>query len=353
VRNANATEIAAGTAVDIGSGRFARLQQVVYTGVYLNEISRVDVADSAFTADFYVWMRFARRAGIDVADLTDIQFPAMVRGSFDSTRPALQGELDDGTTYRLWQVRGDFKNDFDLRRYPFDRQMLVLRFFHARADTDRVVYVQDRRSAPATPPTPGATQPNAPQSLLDALPGASPLAFRHLTQWETTRTSQRRDNLVTQSALGDPRLVGFERMRELSGFNFTVELRRRVLANLAKTLLPLGLMALMLYTSLYFPSTLFTPKAGVAVTCALAGTVLLSSINAQLGNVGYVIAVEYAFYAFFALCLLCILALFLVEKYRLQGSNEAVVRVERGSRYLFLAGFVAIALAAWATYVRS
>ena len=34
----------------------------------------------------------------------------MVRGKFDETRPARRRDLDDGTTYRLWHVSGDFKN---------------------------------------------------------------------------------------------------------------------------------------------------------------------------------------------------------------------------------------------------
>lgn len=345
VRNPNAAEIAAHTVVQIGPERYARLQQVVYTGVFLNEISRVDVADSTFSADFYIWMRFARRSGVDIADLTDIQFPSMVRGSFDASRPALRSDLADGTTYQLWQVRGDFKNDFDLRRYPFDRQTMVLRFFHARADSERIVYVQDRRSSPPTPASGAASR--------ESFGSASPTAFRRLTQWEPVRATQRRDNLVTQSGLGDPRLVGFERVRELSGFNFTVELRRRVAANLAKTLLPLLLMAMMLYASLHFPASIATPKAGVAVTCALAGTVLLSSINSQLGNVGYVIAVEYGFYGFFALCLLCIVALFVIEHYRLNGQTNSVATVERMSRLIFLLGFSVILLAAVATYIKS
>jgi len=43
-------------------------------------------------------------------------------------------------------VRGDFKNDFDLHHYPFDRQTITVRLFNARAASDRIVYVQDRRS---------------------------------------------------------------------------------------------------------------------------------------------------------------------------------------------------------------
>ena len=45
------------------------------------------------------------------------------------TSPVAQGDLDDGTTYRLWQVTGDFKNDYDLRHYPADRQTLAARIF--------------------------------------------------------------------------------------------------------------------------------------------------------------------------------------------------------------------------------
>ncbi|MGD0430987.1 MAG: hypothetical protein ABSA58_07835 [Acetobacteraceae bacterium] len=43
-------------------------------------------------------------------------------------RPVAQGDLGDGTTYRLWQITGDFKNDYDLHHYPADRQTLVMRF---------------------------------------------------------------------------------------------------------------------------------------------------------------------------------------------------------------------------------
>jgi hypothetical protein len=145
-------------------------------------------------------------------------------------------------------------------------------------------------------------------------------AFRNLTQWVALRAIERRDNLVTDSALGDPRLVGFERVRELSGFNLSIELHRRVVATLAKTLLPLGLMALIMFASLSFPAALVKEKVTVAIT----GAVLLTSINNQLGNVGYVIAVEYVFYIFFTLCLLCIVAVLAAE--RLRATNHGPPR---------------------------
>jgi branched-chain amino acid transport system substrate-binding protein len=374
VRDADPEEIASGAVVDLGHGRLMRRQQVVYTGIFLNEISRMDIAQATFSADFYLWMRFARSTGPVDADPAEIRFPTLVRGSFDANRPSAQGVLDDGTTYRLWQVTGDFKNDFDLHRYPGDHQTLVMRFFNARAASDRIVYVQDRRSsglsswvAPGT-----VTQANAGDGVGAATPAnaraapggavasvagdaftspVAPAAFRNLTQWEPVRAEEGRDNLVTQSALGDPRLVGLERIRELSGFGISVEMGRRVLATLVKTLLPLALMALIMLASLYFPQALVKEKITVAITAALSGAVLLSSINSQLGNVGYVIAIEYGFYMYFALCLLCIVAVLLAERLRVAGRQGLAVTVDRSARYVFMLGLAATILAGTIAFV--
>jgi ABC-type branched-subunit amino acid transport system substrate-binding protein len=162
VTNPDPAEIAAGSAFAVGPGRYARLQRVVYTGLYIDEIPHVDLARSSFNADFHLWLRFAKEAGPDSADPTDLSFPTLISGSFDRTRPAEQRDMADGTVYRLWRVQGEFRNDFDLHRYPFDRQTLALSFFNARASMERLVYVVDQRR----PPPPGArrARPAAPAS---------------------------------------------------------------------------------------------------------------------------------------------------------------------------------------------
>ena len=146
-----------------------------------------------------------------------------------------------------------------------------------------------------------------------------PATFCNLTQWDALRTEARRDVLVTPSALGDPLLIGAERVRELSGFRFEVALRRRTAATLTKSLLPIGLMTLMMFTSLWFPPALVRDKLVVTITGALSGAVLLAAINSQLGNVAYTMDVEYVFYVFFALALLCTLAVSVAEQLRVKG----------------------------------
>jgi branched-chain amino acid transport system substrate-binding protein len=350
---------------DPGHGPLMRRQQVVYTGMYVNEISRMDIAPSTFTADFYLWMRFARGSGAADGDPTDIRFPTLVRGSFDAKRPVAQGNLDDGTTYRLWQVTGEFKNDFDLHHYPADHQTLVARFYNSGAASDRIVYVQDRLSSgtsswvspgtasgtvtPVSAVGSAAAAMTAPASDASGSPVA-PEAFRNLSQWAPLRVHEGRDILVTQSALGDPRLVGLERIRELSGFSFTTEVSRRVISTLTKTLLPLGLMALIMYASLYFPVALVKEKITVAITGALSGAVLLAAINSQLGNVGYVIALEYGFYVYFTLCLLCIVGVLAAERLRATGRNAVAFGVERWARHAFLLGLAGTFVAGMIAY---
>jgi len=153
-----------------------------------------------------------------------------------------------------------------------------------------------------------------------------------LTQWDPVGAHERRENLVTESALGDPRRVGAESYRELSGFLVSIDLHRRTLATLAKTLLPLVLMTLIMYASLYFPAALVKEK----VTVALSGAVLLTAINSQLGSIGYTIMVEYAFFVFFGLSTLCIVSVLTSERLRAAGRGETAALTDRWTRYVFL-----------------
>jgi hypothetical protein len=125
VSHPDAAEIASKAAVEVGPGRFLRRQQVV-------DIPRLEIDQSSFTGDL-ICVCASRPDPAQMVRTTNIRFPALIRGSFEAQHPAAGGEFGDGTTYRLWQVTGDFKNDFDLRRYPADRQNLVMRFFNANA----------------------------------------------------------------------------------------------------------------------------------------------------------------------------------------------------------------------------
>jgi hypothetical protein len=284
------------------------------------------MAQSRFTADVYVWLRYPENTAGASANPDDIVFPDLIRGSSDGKQPARSAVLEDGMRYRLWRLRGDFRNEFDLRRFPVDRQTLTVRFFNAHAGSESLIYAQDRR-------TPSSDTMSADGRLLG---GTGKDTFRELPQWEALHAVVGRDTLVTRSGLGNPRLVGLEQVREQSGFGIEVELRRRIVPTLLKNLLPLALMTLIVYSTLHFPPHLLKEKVTVTVTGVLSGAVLLSSINSQLGGVGYVLAVEYLFYAFFALSLFCIVSFVTTERLRVNRRAVLITRIELWSRFIYL-----------------
>lgn len=333
VGNPDADDVAAGAVFELGEGRFGRLQRVVHTGVYINELQRVDIPRSSFGADIYFWLRFAGEAGPRAADPTDILFPTMIGGGFDPARPSERRERADGTQYWLWRVQGEFRNDFDLRRYPFDRQVLALPFFNARAANDRIVYVIDRA---------GPMRQDAGEG---ERPVASAEAFRNITQWEFVGAHERRENLVTRSFLGDLDRTAAEGTRELSGFLLSVEVHRKSLNTLTKVLLPLLVMSLITFASLFFPPALVKEKVTVAITGALSGAVLLGAVHGQLGSIGYTVTAEYVFYVAFVLALLCIVSVLTVERLRSAGRAGAAHAVEVTTRVsYFLAASAVVAV---------
>lgn len=335
VANPGVEELRSGEVFSALPGRYVRRQRVVYTGIFINEVPRIDVARATFGINLYLWMRFASDAGPNSFDPTDIAFPAMVGSNFARQAPSEQHVTAEGYLYRLWRVEGEVRNDFNLRRFPFDEQVLRLAFVNARASADRIVYVIDRGSIVGNAPGPGSER----KSLVSI---ASPDAFRDLTQWRLKEVNERRENLVTDSRLGDPRRVGADRFRELSGFVVDTVVERRSGATAGKTLLPLLLMTIIMFASLYFPHGLVKEKVTVAITAALSGAVLLASVNSQLGNVGYVMAVEYAFYVFFGLSVLCILSVLAAERLRVAGNAPLALRSEGWTRTLFMSAVLMV-----------
>ena len=102
-----------------------------------DDLDRIDLRDSTFSADLYFWMRYAPRE-----DIASVDFPDLIRGKFDPEAPVSQ-EITDGLVHRLYRIKGEFKNDFKLQDYPFDAQRLTIRFANTRLTRDQVVYAVD------------------------------------------------------------------------------------------------------------------------------------------------------------------------------------------------------------------
>lgn len=355
--NPTPQDLAAGSLLDFGNGQFFRLQQVVSAGIHINEIRSIDPIQSKFSADFFVWLRYQKNQSFSDANPFDIEFPDLLRGEFDIKKPSETVDLQDGTAFRLWRVQGDIKNDFNFQLYPFDEQTLSVRFVNSHAASEQIIYTRDREVSDhefksvllSSGQKKNIKKANSASiysrnEILSENLDSTLIALKNLTQWHAKSIESRQDILVTNSALGNPSRYGVNDRREVSGFITNVVVTRNVLSNLIKSLLPLFLLTTITFSCLFFPPGLVKEKVTVAISSLLSATILLSSINSQLGNVGYVLLVEYAFYCFFGLCLIAITSVLLAERLRFFKRERDAALVEKYVKIIYFSIVVALVI---------
>jgi branched-chain amino acid transport system substrate-binding protein len=307
-------ELQSGSIVQSGDQYFWR-QRVVYAGMDINKLNRID--KSTFTADFYVWFLYN---GTD--EPTEIQFPDAVTNSVNPTAPVFDGkapikaQVVNGLNYRLYRVRGEFRNAFDFRDYPFDSQKLNLRFDNPNLTTERLIYAID---------TVGLKLPRAKEVERKPFQGLQLWNFKDITYFQ--------DSSRSTSTQGDPDLVQSNVQIEYPGLSIRMTFQRKTLVFLSKNVLPLLLLSVMAYCCLFFPYNMFVPRTMAPASALLSGIVLLLSFNNQLPEVGYTVAMEYVFYVYFCLCLIPILVTVIGAKLEKDGNKKAF-------RYLNIASWI-------------
>ena len=307
------------------------IQRVVYTGIDIARLNRIDVKQGTFNVDFYLWMRFAG----DDDGQTQVQFLALLdSGAFDPGRPLQIGQ-EDGLNYRLYRINGDFKARYELHNYPFDTQQLLLHFRNTEQRQELVTYVIDRF---------GLRLADERSSLVEDG------AYSGLELWRFLRLRYFVDSLSSGSTLGKAALFDSGLKTEFAGFDTVIVLRRSSGIFMLKNLLPLFLLALVVFATLFFPETLFRERVTIPVTAILTSAVLLLAVDNQLGDVGYTVAVEKIFYVFFALCLMTMLAGFGHERLRHAGRKRLCAVVDRIAQVLYVGTALAATASFWWRY---
>ena len=314
-------ELQAGTLVQIVDIYFWR-QTVVYTGIDINKLNRIDQQSSSFTADFYLWFRYVGDAG-----LKDIEFPG---GSnplpqqplFDPAKP-IKSFQTNGVNYRMYQVQGEFKNSFELRDYPFDRQKLTIRLQNRRTPSDRLIYATDIFGL------------QLPRTTKDEDRYSSSV-------WQYKGIQYAKETVRTTSTEGDPRLFDANNQVDYPGLSATITVQRRPLAVLGKTVPPLLLLALVPLMTLYFSEKIVKERASVTVAALIAGTVLLANAYRQLPEVGYTVRIEYLYYTFFGLSLFSIWIAIIGDHLSLNGKQIVAKRLDLVARVLYVATILAV-----------
>jgi branched-chain amino acid transport system substrate-binding protein len=306
-------------------------QEVVYAGIDINKLSRVEQSKSSFTGDFYFWLRYAGSS-----DATRIEFPTGVANSLDPNLPLFDPEkpthadVIDGLNYRLYQIQGEFRNNYDFHDYPFDQQALKLNFVNPRIPSERLIYVVDTLGL----------------KLLKPDPEELKKPYQSLQLWNFKNILYAQETFSSTSTRGKPRLFNANLQVDYPGLSATITLQRRFSVFLVKALLPLALLVLVLFGTLFFSENLVKERLTVAISTMLSSAVLLTAINSQLADTGYTVAIEYGFYLYFCLCLFCVLFGLIVERLHEVGRKTAIRSLSTATQILYMA----IVLSTIATY---
>jgi len=117
---------------------------------------------------------------------------------------------------------------------------------------------------------------------------------------------------------------------------------------MVKALVPLFLLVLVVFATLFFPASLTEERTTVPVTGILTSAVLLISISNQLPSLSYTMALEYIFYVFFGLCLMAMCAGFISEILRNKKYHGHAIAVDLIARIAFgMVVVITIAVFVW------
>jgi branched-chain amino acid transport system substrate-binding protein len=294
--------------------RFLYRIMVVYTGIDINEISNINPINETFTADFYLWFRHKGHL-----DYSKIEFLNAVEDLRLKDEPIME-MTGQNIAYRAYRIKGDFKEAFNFRDYPFDSQTLSIRFRHKKFNSERLVFVTDDIGMQRYGGRPPAERLKQYLGLSKEAP------------WQLQDILVFSDIGAADSTLGNPGMFHAKADTAISysRFNVVTEIERNAKSYVLKNLIPLFIVILLGYIMLFISpeGPPFVARMSLGLLALLTAVFLRLEAAGQLPNIGYLVALDYMYFAVYVLILSGIV--FTVAKHRAlrRGKNILAKRLD-------------------------
>jgi hypothetical protein len=116
--------------------------QKVVVGAYINDIQELDFKTNSYAIDLYVWFRW-KAPDLDPSKTAEF----MNRYASDNNiRDELYDKpqaMPDGSLYSIIRYQGEFSSKFQLEKYPFDTQSLLVVMEDTIAGAETQIYLPD------------------------------------------------------------------------------------------------------------------------------------------------------------------------------------------------------------------
>lgn len=234
--------------------------QIVKIGFYPVSVHQLDVANSTYYIDTYVWLRWKG----EIDPTKTIEFVNMVEDwarqlSFLLPTPKREA---DGSFYQIMRLEGRFNQPFSLSEYPLDRQRLSIKVEDQTYGIDRLAFVIDTT--------------NSGLGDLMRIPGWN------LEGWKAETFAH-----DYQTDFGDkdtPQVYSMAR--------FSIEISRPVSFFFWKLLLPLFMVIIAAIAALLIRPQLLGERAALPAAALLSAIFLQKSYSDSLPDLGYLVLMD-------------------------------------------------------------
>jgi hypothetical protein len=238
----------------------------VYVGVYLLDVSDLDLKAGRFKADARVWLKWK-------GDETPP--PLLFDNAELDSKEELSKEAEGDWRTVQWRVQGTFRGEFPLQDFPFDAQTLSL----------------------------DLSLPSAAGHLVPDLAASGMARAFSITGWNYERAFQPRVDAHTYgsdfgSIAREGEMTAVERVR------FTLQLSRPLEPYLLKFLVPLAIILLMAVLALFLPVSELEVRSAMGVTSLLSVVAFHFSQADSLPDVSYLVTADKLFLGSYVLCIL-------------------------------------------------
>ncbi len=273
----------------------------IYVGTYLHDISNLSLNDGTYDIDADLWVKWRGEF-----DPNEIRFA----NAAEFERDVLATTNDDDWHSARWRIRGTFRGDFPVKRFPFDTQRVAIQLELPRQMGD----------------------------LTPDLAGSGISSSFSITDWTWSRDF--RPVIRTHMYPSDLGSITHEgRPSEVRQVGFEVSLSRPLMPVILKLFLPLLIVAFIVFLSLFVPLATLQPSLTMCVTGLVAVFAFQFSVSDVMPSVAYLTLADVLFITVYMLAVCCVLIVVTSHVLHVNDRTRLATRIRKIARIALPIGF--------------
>lgn len=212
---------------------------IVQVGVYVIDIQSIDLADSNYQLDFYLWFNF---------NSSQINATTVEQFEFINGQPSVK-LIDQSSGYLEYRVTGTFLKTFDFTDYPFESHTLYIELEHENLDNTQLQYTID------------------PTSFIEPTAGIAGWNMGNIT-WQVMSHSYGPGQIFSRP-------------------EFSVTLSRPIMSGLVKDVLPISIITAISLFAFAMSAEDYNARIALAITALLSATAFQLAIDSGIPPTGY------------------------------------------------------------------